>query len=447
MRTVVVSCVSLETIYNLFPCISLNNTLTASSKLMTTMQAMESMLGSTVVNKDGKSIDVNSFSGPGKVVGLYFSAHWCPPCRAFTPELANFYTKFKASEKGSSLEIVFVSSDKNEEEFKEYLSEMPFPALAFDQRDKKANLSKKFKVSGIPTLIFLDADTGKMITAEGRGKVTDDPEGKEFPWIPKPFNEVIKGNLIRNDKQEVDAGEALKGKIVAVYFSAHWCPPCKAFTPNLAKFYNKMKEQGKQFEIIFASSDRSQESFDEYFGTMPWLALPWNDPRKNQLTQTYSVEGIPCLVFLNENGETITKNGRGAVMGDKDGKDFPYHPKPLNELTGMSADVLNESACLIIFTDTEDQKNEAVASMQSQADIYHAKGDDKDLHFFYGAEDEICDSVKEFAGIEDKFPLMVILDIGTQKIYTHDGTISKENVDAFVGKWADRSLPSKPLRM
>jgi len=49
--------------------------------------------------------------------------------------------------------------------------------------------------------------------------------------------------------------------------------------------------QGKPFEIIFASSDRDDASFKEYFGTMPWLALPLNDPRKAKLSDLCDVEG------------------------------------------------------------------------------------------------------------------------------------------------------------
>lgn len=49
----------------------------------------------------------------------------------------------------------------------------------------------------------------------------EDPEGKEFPWKPKPFSEIIVGKLINNSKEEVQ-WEDLKGKTVGVYFSAHW---------------------------------------------------------------------------------------------------------------------------------------------------------------------------------------------------------------------------------
>merc|ERR1712064_92414 len=61
---------------------------------------------------------------------------------------------------------------------------------------------------------------------------------------------------------------------VGIYFSAHWCPPCRGFAPKLAEIYNDMKAAGKKFEIVFASSDRDQTAFDEYYAEMPWLALP-----------------------------------------------------------------------------------------------------------------------------------------------------------------------------
>jgi len=68
--------------------------------------------------------------------GLYFSAHWCPPCRGFTPELAKFYEQMK-KKVGDKLEIVFISSDRGEDEWKSYFAEMPWLALPFSARDKK----------------------------------------------------------------------------------------------------------------------------------------------------------------------------------------------------------------------------------------------------------------------------------------------------------------------
>lgn len=123
----------------------------------------------------------------GKPMGLYFSAHWCPPCRGFTPKLAEFY-KGGLKEK---MEIIFVSSDRDQASFDEYAGEMPWPALPYDKRAEKELLSKAFGVQGIPSFVIINPD-GTVITEDGRSNVMKDPEGKDFPagWLPKPFNDV-----------------------------------------------------------------------------------------------------------------------------------------------------------------------------------------------------------------------------------------------------------------
>ena len=101
-----------------------------------------------------------------RVLGLYFSAHWCPPCRGFTPKLVEAYHKIKGA--GNAFEIVFVSSDKSEKEFTDYFSTMPWLAMPYALRDLKAGLSQMFDVRGIPALILLDGATGKLISKDGR---------------------------------------------------------------------------------------------------------------------------------------------------------------------------------------------------------------------------------------------------------------------------------------
>ena len=66
---------------------------------------------------------------------------------------------------------------------------------------------------------------------------------------------------------------SLAGKVVAVYFSAHWCPPCRAFTPTLIAAYNAAQKAGYPFELVFVSSDEDQEGFDDYTKDMPWPSV------------------------------------------------------------------------------------------------------------------------------------------------------------------------------
>lgn len=106
----------------------------------------------------------------------------------------------------------------------------------------------------------------------------------------------------------------LVGKNILLYFSAHWCPPCRAFTPKLIEVYHKIKSKDSAFELIFISSDRDQTSFDEYFSEMPWLALPFGDTRKASLSGLFKVRGIPKLVAIGPSGKTVTTEARDLVM-------------------------------------------------------------------------------------------------------------------------------------
>jgi len=114
--------------------------------------------------------------------------------------------------------------------------------------------------------------------------------------------------------KEVATG-TLTGRVVGVYFSAHWCPPCREFTPLLSKVYRRAKEKGKSLDIVFLSGDRDEASFNEYFASMPWHAVPFSNPVPKQvLSQTFRVKGIPALVLLDGSGGILDVDAKSKVM-------------------------------------------------------------------------------------------------------------------------------------
>jgi len=131
------------------------------------------------------------------------------------------------------------------------------------------------------------------------------------------LNDLISGPLLDAEGKEVDK-KVLLGKTVGLYFSAHWCPPCRTFTPNLVKFRDSNK---KDFEVIFISSDRDSKAQLDYMKEteMKWYTLPHRSDAANALAKKFEVRGIPALVIVSEDGKTITKNGRSDVSSNPKG--------------------------------------------------------------------------------------------------------------------------------
>ncbi|XP_067421907.1 nucleoredoxin [Emydura macquarii macquarii] len=420
--------------------------------------ALAEVLGEVLLAPDGEEVPVAALAARGvSLVGLYFGCSLSGPCAQVGASLAAFYGRFRGEAAGAGagaqrLEIVFVSAEQEQQQWQEAVRAMPWLALPFADKRRKLKLWNKYRVSNIPSLIFIDASTGKVVCRNGLLVIRDDPEGLEFPWGPKPFSEVVAGPLLRNNGQSLDSN-ALEGAHVGVYFSAHWCPPCRSLTRVLVESYRKIKEAGQKFEIVFVSADRSEDSFKQYFSEMPWLAVPYADEaRRSRLNRLYGIQGIPTLIVLDAKGDVITRQGRVEVLNDTECREFPWHPKPVLELTDSNAVQLNEGPCLVLFVDSEDDGESEAAKQLIQPIAekiiakYKAKDEEAPLLFFVAGEDDMTDSLRDYTNLPEAAPLLTILDMSARAKYVMDvEEITPEIVEAFVSNFLADKLKPEPI--
>ena len=133
-----------------------------------------------------------------------------------------------------------------------------------------------------------------------------------MPWLAATLKADFFGDLAPNLIQAKDGkaepfkvGE--KPKFTAIYYSAHWCPPCRAFTPKLVDWYKEFKAKHSNFELVFASSDKDEAAMLDYMKEtdMPWPAVKFGEKKAAGLDK-YAAGGIPYLVLIDENGKDLT---------------------------------------------------------------------------------------------------------------------------------------------
>ena len=112
-------------------------------------------------------------------------------------------------------------------------------------------------------LVYLEAADGSIktikiskLSEQDRKLITEltDPfaakktaEAKAAAEAPRASDEIydLFGDTLKNARKKEVSVDALAGKTIGIYFSAHWCPPCQAFTPKLVDFHNEMIRQDK----------------------------------------------------------------------------------------------------------------------------------------------------------------------------------------------------------
>mmetsp|Transcript_12980 Transcript_12980/g.23395 ORF Transcript_12980/g.23395 Transcript_12980/m.23395 type:complete len:434 (+) Transcript_12980:108-1409(+) len=418
---------------------------------------LANLIGDELIAADGSKVATGSIDK--KCVMLYFSAKWCGPCRNFTKTfLIDFYNKLK-----DKIEIVFVSGDRDEAGFDEYRAEMPWLALPYADRERQAMLMKKLKVRGIPTLAFSDLQ-GNIYETSGRNIVMKDPEGSNFPWVPPTLTEALGTKFVKNG-EEITM-DSLKGKNIALYFSAHWCPPCRGFTPELIKTYKKVTQDGKPWEVIFVSWDKTEEEFKEYFEEMPWAAIPFSEEkRKEQLGNQFEIEGIPALIMLDSDLNVINKGARSYVSNDPEGKSFPWVPKPVLKLVEGINDINDQPALLVL---AEKESSGTITQFESILEILakeHKASGAEPIGFLISTDAEfpVAQRIRDLCKLKneegtrtlcngdmcmklDASTAVVMLDIPDNGgFYKMSGELTSENIKKFVTGFLSGSL--KPQRM
>jgi thiol-disulfide isomerase/thioredoxin len=128
--------------------------------------------------------------------------------------------------------------------------------------------------------------------------------------------EALFGTKLTNAGGQPVAPATLAGKKIGLYFSAAWCPPCRAFTPKLVAAYHTLREEGQPFELVFVSSDRDQAAARQYMQDygMIWPAVPHGSDRVAALKEKFGVQGIPMLVIVDAAGKTLSTHARFEVM-------------------------------------------------------------------------------------------------------------------------------------
>jgi nucleoredoxin len=152
----------------------------------------------------------------------------------------------------------------------------------------------------------MERDRSKAATAQGTSKGTSN---------------FLQGMLVRCHNGAVVPAEedaTATKKLFLFYFSAHWCVPCRKFTPQLVEYYNRTIEHHPEVEIVFYSFDRSANEMETYMreANMPWLALDYGRRQEKQSLVASAGEAIPALILADAAGNILSQTAvDGKYLG------------------------------------------------------------------------------------------------------------------------------------
>ena len=155
-------------------------------------------------------------------------------------------------------------------------------------------------------------------------KVADflDKAGKAEPTWTGPVGKVAKRlrhklQVLKDGKLvDFDPGPRPEPQFYLVYFGAHWCRPCREFSPHLVEEYHRLKDiGGDRFELVFVSNDhdRSDQALYAREVGMPWPILKYSELGSADTIERWAGPAIPDLIVVTRNGELVYDSFSGTT--------------------------------------------------------------------------------------------------------------------------------------
>jgi len=139
----------------------------------------------SITSSEGEYISLDELKG--KVVLLDFWGTWCGPCVASVPSLREMNKRFA---KESSFVMISVSSDGDENKWKDFIAKEKMVWVQYLDRDRK--VQRAFRVDRFPTYILLDPDGviryRSYGLSEDKEASLEDAVKKQLKLVAKPTN-------------------------------------------------------------------------------------------------------------------------------------------------------------------------------------------------------------------------------------------------------------------
>lgn len=121
-------------------------------------------------------------------------------CQNFTPLLVEAYKDLK--DKGQNFEVVSISQDRSDKQFKEGFATMPWLALPFNN-NVSVKLARYFDLRTLPTLVIIGPD-GKTLM-HNAVELIEDHGSEVYPFTSERLAHVAENENAKRESQTLES--------------------------------------------------------------------------------------------------------------------------------------------------------------------------------------------------------------------------------------------------